>query len=125
MRFTPSEINVPVGTRLIIELTNTDPEQTHDLVFENGTGGKRLAPGDSETIDVGVITGDLDGWCSIIGHKQMGMTMSIVASGAKTEANSGDSSSKHDHMSGNREASDDAIDLMGEPVKLYTDRREA
>lgn len=120
MRFTPSEINVPVGTRLIIELTNTDPEQTHDLVFENGTGGKRLAPGDSETIDVGVITGDLDGWCSIIGHKQMGMTMRVVASGAKTEANAGDSSSKHDHMSGNREASDDAIDLMGEPGKTFT-----
>lgn len=120
MRFTPSEINVPVGTRLIIELTNTDPEQTHDLVFENGTGGKRLAPGDSETIDVGVITGDLDGWCSIIGHKQMGMTMRVVASGAKTEANAGDSSSKHDHMSGNHEASDDAIDLMGEPGKTFT-----
>jgi nitrite reductase (NO-forming) len=82
MRFTPNRIEVPVGTRLIIEVTNTDASLIHDLVFANGIAGKRLAPGQSETIDVGVITGDLDGWCSIVGHRQMGMTMKIVASGA-------------------------------------------
>jgi len=82
MRFTPNRIEVPVGTRLIIEITNTDASLIHDLVFANGIAGKRLTPGQSETIDVGVITGDLDGWCSIVGHRQMGMTMQIVATGA-------------------------------------------
>src|SRR5690606_20812848 len=82
MRFTPNRIEVPAGTRLIIEVTNTDESLVHDLVFANGIAGKRLAPGQSETIDVGVITGDLDGWCSIVGHRQMGMTMQIVATGA-------------------------------------------
>jgi nitrite reductase (NO-forming) len=82
MRFTPNRIEVPAGTRLIIEVTNTDASLVHDLVFANGIAGKRLAPGESETIDVGVITGDLDGWCSIVGHRQMGMTMQIVATGA-------------------------------------------
>jgi len=86
MRFTPSRIEVPVGTRLIIEVTNTDPSLMHDLVFANGVAGKRLTPGQSDTIDVGVITADLDGWCSIVGHRQMGMTMQIVATGAPKPA---------------------------------------
>src|SRR5690606_3606268 len=58
----------------------------HDLVFANGVAGKRLTPGQSDTIDVGVITADLDGWCSIVGHRQMGMTMQIVATGAPKPA---------------------------------------
>lgn len=83
MRFTPNVIEVPVGTRLVIELHNTDDELVHDLVFANGTGGTRLSPGESERIDVGVITEDVDGWCSIIGHRQMGMTLTVVAVGAQ------------------------------------------
>jgi nitrite reductase (NO-forming) len=83
MRFTPSRIEVPAGTRLVIELENTDTAQVHDLVFENGAGGTRLAPGASETIDAGVVSDDLDGWCSIVGHRQMGMTLQIVVTGAE------------------------------------------
>lgn len=82
MRFTPSRIEVPTGTRLVIELTNTDASLVHDLVFANGAGGTRLAPGQTEKIDVGVITANVDGWCSIIGHRQMGMTLTVVAVGA-------------------------------------------
>lgn len=79
MRFTPDAIEVPVGTRLVIELTNTDVSQMHDLVMENGSGGEHLAPGASETIDVGVITEGLDGWCSISNHREMGMTLTVAA----------------------------------------------
>lgn len=82
MRFTPGAIEVPVGTRLVIELTNTDVSQMHDLVFDNGVAGTHLAPGDSETIDVGVITGDLDGWCSVSNHRAMGMTFTVTATEA-------------------------------------------
>ncbi|MBS1905949.1 MAG: multicopper oxidase domain-containing protein [Actinobacteria bacterium] len=82
MRFTPDRIEVPAGTRLVIELTNTDKAQVHDLVLANGTGGTRLSPGQSARIDVGVITADVDGWCSIIGHRQAGMTLTVVATGA-------------------------------------------
>ena len=89
MRFTPNRIEVPAGTRLVIELTNTDAELVHDLVLANGVRGTRLAPGASETIDVGVVTGDIAGWCSIVGHRQMGMTLEIVATGGSA---SGDAS---------------------------------
>ncbi len=83
MRFTPEVIEVPAGNRLVVELTNTDATQTHDLVFANGTGSKRLSPGETETVDVGVITEDLEGWCSIVGHRQMGMTLTVKATGAQ------------------------------------------
>ncbi|MCB1273019.1 MAG: multicopper oxidase domain-containing protein [Leucobacter sp.] len=90
MRFTPSRIEVPVGTRLVIELTNTDPELVHDLVLANGVQGSRLAPGASETIDVGVVSGDVAGWCSIAGHRQMGMTLDIIATDAPGADDTGD-----------------------------------
>ncbi|WP_367948792.1 multicopper oxidase domain-containing protein [Microbacterium sp. NC79] len=82
MRFSPASVEVPVGTRLIVELTNTDDVQVHDLVFANGVTSSRLAPGESKTIDVGIITADVDGWCSIVGHRQMGMTFTVIATGA-------------------------------------------
>lgn len=112
MRFTPNRIEVEAGTRLVIELTNTDESQMHDLVLANGTGSERLAPGQSETIDVGVITADLDGWCSIIGHRQMGMTLTIVVVGSAGDqaegADSGIDGPGHD-------MSDMSPDLMTEP----------
>ncbi|UNK70171.1 multicopper oxidase domain-containing protein [Microbacterium sp. H1-D42] len=126
MRFTPNRIEVPVGTRLVIEITNTDPVQVHDLVFANGAGGGRLSPGESETIDVGVITADLDGWCSILGHKQMGMTMQIVATGGTADApGKGSDAGDHDmadmpghEMPGMNDGGTTArppIDLMADP----------
>ena len=88
MSFTPNVIEVPKGNRLIVELTNADATQVHDLVFANGTGGKRLSPGESETIDVGVITEELEGWCSIVGHRQMGMTLTVIVAGEQASHDS-------------------------------------
>ncbi|MGB4136435.1 MAG: multicopper oxidase domain-containing protein, partial [Microbacterium sp.] len=121
MRFTPARIEVPAGNRLVIELTNTDAELTHDLVFANGIAGRRLAPGESQTIDVGVITADLDGWCSIIGHRQMGMTMQIVATGSSSGTHSrngmeGMPGMRHGVDAGSGGAGSSApLDLMAEP----------
>ncbi|GAA5152944.1 multicopper oxidase domain-containing protein [Microbacterium pseudoresistens] len=112
MRFTPNVIEVPAGTRLVIELINTDASQVHDLVFANGVAGTRLAPGESETIDVGVITEDVEGWCSIIGHKQMGMTLSIVAVGSDGAATGGGAEHDHDGM-GDHTGMDDDADMGG------------
>ena len=115
MRFTPNEIAVPAGNRLVIELTNTDPELTHDLVFENGVVGSPLAPGESETIDVGVITENLDGWCSIVGHRQMGMTLAVTVAGSEASS----APSMHGDLQSSP-SSGDAIDLMGEPGDRFT-----
>jgi nitrite reductase (NO-forming) len=83
MRFTPDVIEVPAGDRLVIEVTNAG-DDVHDLVLETGATSGHLAPGDSATVDVGVVGRDLDGWCSVVGHRQMGMTLEVRAT-ARTE----------------------------------------
>ncbi|MFC5996505.1 multicopper oxidase domain-containing protein [Pseudonocardia hispaniensis] len=82
MRFTPSRIEVPAGNRLVLELTNTDDREVHDLVLETGRRSGRLAPGASATVDAGVISGSVAGWCSVVGHRQLGMVLDIVVAGA-------------------------------------------
>lgn len=121
MRFTPNRIEVPAGTRLVIELTNSDETQVHDLVLENGVRSTRLAPGDHATIDAGVITADMSGWCSIVGHRQMGMTLEIVATGSGAEA--GQAGQDHPFAHGTDSSGGsaaDLIDLMAAPGDDFT-----
>ena len=84
MRFTPATISVPAGNRLVIVLTNTDDEDVHDLVLDTGANSGRLSPGETARIEVGVVGRDLDGWCSVIGHKQMGMVLTVHVTGTVT-----------------------------------------
>ncbi|XVX19045.1 multicopper oxidase domain-containing protein [Actinomycetota bacterium] len=86
MSYTPRDISVPAGNRLVITLRNTDPSQVHDLVLDNGTGTKRLLPGASAELDAGVIGSTVEGWCSIVGHRQMGMTLTITPTGLEAQA---------------------------------------
>ena len=86
MRFTPSRIEVPVGDRLVITVANTDATDVHDLVLETGHDTGRLAPGESAVVDVGVVGRSIDGWCSVVGHRQMGMVLAIDVVGAPVAA---------------------------------------
>ncbi len=88
----PNHIEVPVGDRLIIDFTNSG-DQRHDLVFETGVTSGSLATGETKELDLGVISGDVEGWCSLPGHREMGMTLHVQATGAS----SGSSSSAGDH----------------------------
>lgn len=81
MAFMPPSIDVPAGDRLRITLENTG-DQRHDLVLANGATTGVLAPGARATVDAGVIGGDLEGWCSLPGHRQMGMVIHVHAVGA-------------------------------------------
>jgi nitrite reductase (NO-forming) len=90
MRFTPAVIEVPAGTHLVIELTNTDDGDVHDLVLDSGADSGRLSPGESTTVDVGVVGRDLDGWCSVLGHRQMGMVLAVHATGKAPAAGGSD-----------------------------------
>lgn len=85
MAFTPSSIDLPAGDDLRVTVINHG-DQRHDLVFANGTGTDTIAPGSRATVDVGVVGADLDGWCSLPGHRQMGMTLRVVAVGATPTA---------------------------------------
>lgn len=81
MSFTPSTIEVPAGDQLVITFTNTG-DQRHDLVFASGAETPSIAPGEQAVFDAGVITQDTQGWCSLAGHRAMGMELTIVAVGA-------------------------------------------
>lgn len=91
MRFTPDVLEVSAGDALVIELTNDDPYDAHDLVLANGVASGRLRPGGSTTVQAGVITQDLDGWCSIVGHRAMGMTLRVSTLGGSATDGSGTS----------------------------------
>jgi nitrite reductase (NO-forming) len=140
MRFLPSRIEVEAGTHLVIELTNTDEEDVHDLVLDSGADSGRLAPGASATLDVGVVGRDVEGWCSVVGHKQMGMVLTIEVTGASSEASteavpgtaSDDGHADHPHGPGapdhdepaaasqdGADAADD-LDLMATPGEGFT-----
>lgn len=87
MTFTPNHIEVPAGDTLIIEFTNSG-DQIHDLVLDNGVSSGRITAGKHITMQVGVLSRSMEGWCSIAGHRQMGMTLHIEAVGAPTNAQS-------------------------------------
>lgn len=126
MRFTPSQIEVEAGTRLVINLTNTDASQVHDLVLANGADSGRLAPGESAEVDAGVISSDMEGWCSIVGHRQMGMVLHIAVTGgsndnatAQPDSNDHSSMPGMDHSSGTT-SEVGGLDLSAKPADDFT-----
>jgi len=81
MRFTPSTVTVPAGNRLVITVRNADHQDVHDLVLDSGVQTPRLSPGQSARLDVGVVGRAIEGWCSMPGHRQMGMQLHIKVTG--------------------------------------------
>lgn len=77
MTFSPDRIEVPAGDRLVVEFENADT-QVHDITFGNGKASSRLASGEAETVEVGVVGADMQFWCSIAGHREQGMEGDIV-----------------------------------------------
>ena len=119
MRYTPAVIEVPYGDELVVTFENTGGD-VHDLTFANGIRTQRLAPGASETIAVGLIGADLDGWCSIAGHRQMGMELTVRVIGAPDgEATPGDHGDHGAQNPGAPSAADD-IDLAADPGVGFT-----
>ncbi|WP_437584043.1 multicopper oxidase domain-containing protein [Paramicrobacterium sp. CJ85] len=103
MRFVPDRLEVPAGNSLVVEFRNTGTD-VHDMTFANGVTSGRLSPGESTTIDVGVISSDMESWCSVTGHRAMGMVADVVAIGGET-AEGGHGSH---HGDGGEDAADSA-----------------
>ena len=85
MRFEPDRIEASAGDRVVIALANADPTNVHDLSIA-GVDSGRLAPGASATLDLGVVGASTQGWCTIIGHRQMGMVLNLVVGGTAPTA---------------------------------------
>ena len=117
MSYSPASLSVPYGDRLVIDLVNRDDGSPHDLTFGDGIQTGRVMPGRSATLDVGVVAASTQGWCRIVGHRQMGMVLDIVVTGAPmgpaNEANPADAAAA-------APAGDPPVDLSGTPAAGFT-----
>lgn len=75
MRYIPDRIEVPRGSKLVVNLVN-DGEKEHDLKIGEANSG-RLSPGEASTTYFGEFNKGTRGWCTIAGHKTMGMTFKV------------------------------------------------
>lgn len=126
MRFHPDTVEMPAGNKLVINLVNED-NMVHDLVTELGTDSGRLYPGDQAVVDVGVVGAAIDAWCSVAGHRQQGMVLSIVVTGVPAAAPSETPSDQAgmpgmDHGSGAGDGPPATFDFMKEPAAGFTAR---
>lgn len=127
MRYVPDTISVKSGDRLRITLINTGTDR-HDLVLANGTRTDRIPPGVTAVLDAGVIGSDLDGWCSVAGHRQMGMTLTVKTTGPMTDQQVPVDTGGH-HRAGHADsvlgAADVARSLGAQPGPGFTARDPA
>ena len=126
MRFHPGTVEVPAGNKLVINLVNEDT-MVHDLVTSTGADSGRLYPGQRATVDVGVVGADTDGWCSVVGHRQQGMVLSIVALGAPAASATPASATPDAGMGamahgGSADGPPAAFDFMKEPAAGFKAR---
>ncbi|KHO29582.1 multicopper oxidase domain-containing protein [Corynebacterium minutissimum] len=83
MSFVPNSVDVPAGTHLVVNFTNTG-DQVHDLKIGSAETN-RVDPGDSVQIDAGIITESVEGYCTIAGHKIQGMTFMVNVTDAPAD----------------------------------------
>lgn len=83
MSIEPGSITVAPGTVLTLSVTNNG-RAAHDLVFGD-LSTPMLAPGESAELELGEVTGPLEGWCTVMGHKEAGMTLHVGVDGGGHE----------------------------------------
>ena len=73
---TPDVLEVARGTHVVLDVVN-EGDEDHDLAVEGGAKTRTLGPGESERLDLGTVTDDLDFLCTLPGHKLAGMTLDL------------------------------------------------
>jgi len=111
MSFVPSSVDVPVGATLRLTLKNTGSE-VHDLVLATGQTTGRLAVGESKTITVNNVREPIAGWCSVAGHRAMGMVFDVKVTGVSSNT----SHSGHQHSASSQSAQ---VDLNWQPPSYF------
>ncbi len=94
MIFVPDQVEVGLGDRLVITVTNQDPTTVHDLRL-GGQQTPRLSPGEQAQLVFEAVGSSMEGWCTLVGHRQMGMTFTVTVAG--TQGPDGQDSGGHDH----------------------------
>jgi nitrite reductase (NO-forming) len=74
---TPDRLLLDRGTQLVLEVVN-EGDEVHDLVLEEGPRTRKLDPGESQRLDLGVLSGSVpELYCTLPGHRSAGMTLDI------------------------------------------------
>ncbi|MFP3908129.1 MAG: multicopper oxidase domain-containing protein, partial [Acidimicrobiales bacterium] len=76
----PAVVEVEAGRPLVLHVTNAGA-MDHDLALDSGEATAMLAPGESETLEVGGLSQSTAGWCTVAGHRESGMEMTFEVSG--------------------------------------------
>jgi nitrite reductase (NO-forming) len=73
----PGTLVVDRGTHVVLEVTNSGAED-HDLAFEGGRlHTSTLGHDQSQRLDLGTVTRQLESWCTLPFHKTLGMKLHI------------------------------------------------
>ncbi len=120
MRFTPARITVPAGNRLVIKLTNRD-DRRHDLVLATGAKTPVIGRGDTARLDAGVIGTTVDGWCSLPGHRQAGMVLTVTTTGGAAPDQASGGHAGH-HQAATPTGDTPRIDAMAKPSSDFQAR---
>ncbi|MBN9610831.1 MAG: multicopper oxidase domain-containing protein [Actinobacteria bacterium] len=90
LKILPAHLVVERGAKLVLNVKNNGAMQ-HDLHLATGPTTPMLDPGQSAVLDAGVIDAPVEGWCTVPGHRQAGMVISITVAvpGAATPPNAG------------------------------------
>ena len=82
---------------MIIELSNADATMIHDLKLGDATT-PRLSAGETAELDLGVVGESIEGWCTVVGHRQAGMVFTLKVSGQDASTSQdGTTGGGHDH----------------------------
>lgn len=111
MSFVPSSVDVPAGATLRLTLKNTGSE-VHDLVLATGQTTGRLAVGESKTITVNNVREPIAGWCSVAGHRAMGMVFDVKVAGVSSNT----SQAGHQHSTSSQSTQ---VDLNWQPPSYF------
>ena len=121
MSYAPNTIEVPAGETLVITFENTG-DQHHDLVLANGARTESIAPGDTAVLDAGVMGASMVGWCSLPGHRAMGMELSIIVNNADIQPGT---EPDPPHQPGGHGTSGDEPDLAAPSMVALLDQARA
>jgi nitrite reductase (NO-forming) len=111
----PASIDVPGGSPVTLRVTNAGA-MPHDLKVGGTDGTGMLDPGGFEEVTVGPFDLSTQAWCTIPGHREAGMELDIVVSGAAN----GHGSAAAVSAGGAAGATGAVIDMAAEPEDGWT-----
>jgi nitrite reductase (NO-forming) len=82
---TASPLEIPSGADVEFTVSN-DGELQHDFKIAGQTGVERVPPGGRRSFRYGPVTEDVTAWCTIPGHREQGMEITLPLSAASVDA---------------------------------------